>query len=163
MDDDAKNFFNSDLVPQVYLAYHPQVYPPVLPPGVPPNPNQLPPIIIPRSADQESVVTEPTEQRSAKDKSAATGPFEQRSANNETAQTLSTRAIENSLSGAWHFSMVSWGPYSAFDEDLPPGHQPSKNQYFQSWDDSYGNGQTIYILDQSVDLNNPVSLFLLLL
>jgi chitinase len=175
MDDDAMAFFNSDLVPQIYLAYHPEN--PVLPPHVPPNPVPRPPPIVPRSANNESAVAEPTEERSAidepaikrpiekestNDETVATEPNGQRSFNNQTVQTLSKRAIDYYANDAWHISMLSWGPNIAFDEEHLPGHQPANNQYFQSWDDSYGEGQTIYILERFFDLGNPVSLLLLL-
>jgi hypothetical protein len=159
VDDDAMAFFNSDLVPQIYLAYHPTN--PVLPPHVPPNPVTQPLPIIPRNAKEKGAVTEPTEPRSANDETVATQFNEQRSFNNGTMQSLSKRVIDNYANDAWHVSMVSWGPDVNFDEEHLPGHQPANNQYYSSWDDSYGQGQTIYIMEDGMDTSNPVSLLLL--
>jgi hypothetical protein len=135
MGDNAMDFFNSDQVPQIFLAYRPDK--PVLPPHVPRTIT-----IVSRDADDETGMT---------------GHIEQRSFNNETAQPLSKRVIDVSQSRAWHLSMMSWPANSVWDQAVPPGHFPAFDEYFYAFDDSYGLGQTIYIMETDLDDQNPVS------
>jgi chitinase len=137
MGDNAMDFFNSQQVPQIFLAYHPDN--PVLPPHVPKEVK-----IISRDVNGETGMT---------------GHIEQRSVNNETAQPLSKRVVESSHTNAWHLSMVSWPTKYPWDKEYGSGHLPANGPYFYTFDDSYGLGQTIYIFETDLDITSPVSSF----
>tara|TARA_R110002003_G_scaffold48_52_gene4334 strand:+ start:13733 stop:14506 length:774 start_codon:yes stop_codon:yes gene_type:complete len=168
MGTDAMDYFNSAALPQIFLAYHPDN--PVLPPHIPKTVNITP---VPRSANDEAAVTEPIEQRSDNDESVVREPIESRSANdktaerqsiekssvnNETAQALAKRALEPLKTSAWYLSMASWPPTENFDQYFLPDHRPTQGDFYSVWDDSYGQGQTIYILERGIDDSNSVSL-----
>jgi hypothetical protein len=164
LSNEALNLFNSNQVPQIFLAYHPDN--PVLPPHVPAT-VPLPEPIEQRDINDETVETEPIKKRDVNDKIRLSEPVEQRSFSNETAQSLSKRALREWVGDAWYRSMVSWPPDFYFDKE-DGLHRPAQGEFYQIWDDSFGQGQTVYILERAIydpdpDDPTPVGLPLLLL
>jgi hypothetical protein len=169
MGTDAMDYFNSGAVLEIFLAYHPDN--PVLPPHVPKSGN-IP--VVPRGVEDETAASDSIEQRSndeafveepVKSWSADHGVAERRaierpSQTNETARALKKRALDPEITNAWWRSMASWPANENFDQDfIALNHRPSQSDYFSVWDDTYGQGQTIYILDLGIDDSKVVSLF----
>jgi hypothetical protein len=173
----ATAHFNSQDMPEIFLAYHPDN--PVLPPHVP---AQVPvaPVSGPlprRNANGETVVTAPFGQRSVNNETAITEPSEKENAvgettiaepnqprgvNNETMHTVQKRAtLHTETTDAWYLSMSSWPKGLKFDTVIPQEHDPYNRKLASVWDDSFGQGQTIYIMENSIQYFNTVSVLAL--
>lgn len=63
---------------------------------------------------------------------------------------LTRRAFEPEANEFWHLSHISWPENRQFDKD-DGDHQPDSNQFLYSSDDSWGKGQTIYIMESTYD------------
>ncbi|KAI0505410.1 hypothetical protein F5B22DRAFT_527589 [Xylaria bambusicola] len=74
---------------------------------------------------------------------------------------LGKRTVRNWFNAAWHLSMVTWPPTIPFNvardvrdhgnEAHDPDHDPDRNKYAITADDSWGRGQTVYIMDSGWD------------
>ncbi len=60
--------------------------------------------------------------------------------------TLAKRASDTEASSRWHLSQLSFLKDVAFNKDNGK-HKPSQEEWLYSFDDSLGQGQTIFILD----------------
>jgi hypothetical protein len=168
----AYNHFNSANFPEVFLAYYPEN--PVLPAHVP---KDVPGILKRDAGFDGSAIPEefyrwntgddtdegasrpgPVDQPNANEEPVISEPVETQAQNNETIHTLfQPRAINMDNNGAWYLSMDSFPPNVNFDEDFPPQHEPSSGKAASVWDDSYGQGQTVYIMENAMDQANQVS------
>jgi hypothetical protein len=166
----ALQYFNGANLPEVFLAYHPES--PVLPQHVPAsvpgilkrdagsNGSAIPEHFYQWDTAEETLTPEPVDQRTASDKSAITAPIEPQVHHNETTHIpFQPRAINMDNNGAWYLSMDSFPPNLNFDEDFLPEHEPSNGKAASVWDDSFGQDQTIYVMEIAMDQTNSVSLF----
>jgi hypothetical protein len=174
MGQDAMDYFNSDAMPQVFLAYWPDH--PVLPPHIPKEIDLTP---VPRDASDKITISKVIEkqtgnngtvvgrprqsvgQRGATDEARKSIFIEQSSGDNGTTPTLSKRAMSPEITKNWWLSMTSWPRDTDFDKESLPGHHPEADAYYSSWDNSYGEGQTIYIWDVGIEDTNTVRLLIL--
>jgi hypothetical protein len=166
----AYHHFNSANFPEVFLAYHPEN--PVLPQHVPGsvpgilkrdagfNGSAIPEHFYRWDTAKETLKPEPVDQQTSSDESAITEPIEPHAHHNETTHIpFQPRTINMDNNGAWYLSMDSFPPNVNFDEDFPPEHEPSNGKAASVWDDSFGQGQTIYIMENAMDQTNSVSRF----
>lgn len=177
---EAMAFFNSAQAPEVFLAYHPAN--PILPPHVPAkiqfkkrdldddlgssgsnlkggahNEVALEEALLELGINHENLVEEHFEHPGFTDRNTTPGHLESRGIDNETAHVIQRRGLHSETTDGWHISMDSWPPGYNFDED-DGLHQPSTNRFASVWDDSYGTGQTVYILEKAIEDSNTVSL-----
>lgn len=70
---------------------------------------------------------------------------------------LTRRDIHIETTNLWYLSQASWPP--GYDFDVPQGaeHDPENDKYATSWDDSFGQGQTIYITERQMESNTEYS------
>jgi chitinase len=168
---EALAYFNSNAMPEIYLAYHPDN--PVLPPHI--NPRQpfkrdSVGILMMKPAQGldtqgENVTVESFDQRTPQssfeqkdlnDNAATMEPIQTRAVDNGTKDIVMKRILDDWVTDAWHLSMISWPPNFNFDEDQSP-HEPSANKFYMVWDDSWGQGQTVYVMEAAIDDTSPVS------
>ncbi|KAI0404682.1 hypothetical protein F4802DRAFT_217042 [Xylaria palmicola] len=79
----------------------------------------------------------------------------------EPGHHLGKRTVRNWFNAAWHLSMLTWPPAIPFNvarDVLDHGpephdfdHDPPRDKYTITADDSWGRGQTVYIMDSGWD------------
>jgi hypothetical protein len=158
---DALDYFNSKAWLEIFLAYLPESR--ILSPHIPKEVD-----LLPRSTNGELANTESIEEsdgnnatvargrvgsRNAEDDIAATRSSEQPRMTNKIARTLSKKALDTDFSSTWYLSMVSWARGAIFD----PSNDPNRRSWLSNWDNSYGQSQTIYVVEVGLDEDYHVS------
>ncbi|KAI1197243.1 hypothetical protein F5X97DRAFT_183230 [Nemania serpens] len=118
----ALDYFNSNEMPHVYLAY------------LPSNPQRPPHVTQRRDSD-----------------GAGLRPVIERDLN------VTRRDVHVETTNLWYLSQSSWPPGYDFDVAQLPQHDPENDKYATTWDDSFGQGQTIYITEQAISESDAVS------
>ncbi len=74
---------------------------------------------------------------------------------NDTTDFMEKRTSTHDL-GPWHLSQVSIPEDEAWDVDSGK-HEPTKEKYAYYYDDSAGEGQTIYLMEEGITKGYQVS------
>jgi hypothetical protein len=79
----------------------------------------------------------------------------------EPEHVLGKRTVGDWFNAAWHLSMLTWPPAVPFNvprdirnhgsDPHDPDHNPPGEKYAITADDSWGQGQTVYIMDSGWD------------
>lgn len=65
-----------------------------------------------------------------------------------TRHLLGERTVQANIDGNWHLSQISTPANVQFNvDDSTVGHLPSQSEFYRQFDDSLGEGQTIYVIE----------------